>query len=1233
MAVVREDVVKVKFDVDDKPLEQVDSGIDKLVQNTQKMAGDSGVGKLTKGFEETAAAAKKMGNTKLGAIKSSLQETKEKLTEGEKGAKGLAKAVKNVAKASLGKLVAGLKKVDAGLTSALKTAGKLALKLGGLAVKGLATGVAAGVAGLGALATAAINSYAEYEQLIGGVDTLFKDNAKTVVKYANDAYKTAGLSANEYMSTVTSFSASLLQSLGGDTKKASALADQAIIDMSDNANKMGTDMSMIQNAYQGFAKQNYTMLDNLKLGYGGTKEEMQRLLKDAEKISGKKFDLSSYADVVSAIHVIQTEMGITGTTAKEASSTIQGSFNAMKSAWTNFLTGMADGEQDFDQLVGNLVDSVVTFGKNLIPRIKILLPRLVEGITALVKSLIPELPGIFAGLLPVLGETVKDIIKAVYKAFTGKEMSGEMFSGLKKQAERAFGAVKKIISGVMTFGQKVMDVLGPVVVWVGDKLLNALVWVGDNIDWLLPLLGSLVTAFLAFKAISSVVSKVKTFASGISTIASKVSGGLGKKLNDVASGTKAAGDAAGQSSANMLASAKSFMMMGAGVLFIAAGFALLAFSAISLANAGWPAIAVMAGLTLALAGLAVGMMFLLKSVSTAGAQMQPAALAMLAMGAAILLISVGFALLAQSAISLAAAGWPAIAVMAGMVAVIALLAIGAAALGTALTAGALGFIAFGAAIALVGVGALLAAVALNLIAGVLPVIAQHGLMGAVSVAALGAGLLVFAAGATLAGVAALVLGAGLLVCAAGLMAAAIPAAVIAVAIVAVAACAGIAAASMTLLAQSLTMAIPAMTMFSVALVPMSAAMLLAAPAVLALAAGFALLMASMVVLSPLTVLFAAAMVLLAPCFAILAAAAPTVAKALEPLPGAMKKMIVPAGLLIVALAPLTVEFAALAVAVTALLAATVGVVASLTLMAALFALITVTSVALRASFAGLVVSAVTLAAALPVLTGALTSMVAPLGGVTVKFAVFAAAAVATAAASAVMVAAFTVMAAVLISTCANMLRFVATTVQIQAAVKVMQAVVVSSFKAMEKAITQSGEQMTASVQRTLLKMVVLISSTNLYSSGVSLMQGLNRGMQSQIPALIATATRAAAAIKKATDVELKIHSPSRVMEDSGENAGLGQIKGLRNTIPDMQIAARDVSNASIPYDTYSPDSGSTYYSGGESSYTTVSPQFNLTISGTQDDRAMARRVKRYVSEAIQETFESLERKSYSLREA
>ena len=240
------------------------------------------------------------------------------------------------------------------------------------------------------------NLYADYEQLVGGVDTLFKDSSLRVQGYANDAYKTAGLTANKYMETVTSFSASLLQGLNGDTKQAADIANMAIIDMSDNANKMGTDMTAIQNAYQGFAKQNYTMLDNLKLGYGGTKTEMQRLLDHAEKLTGIKYDISNLSDVYKAIHAVQEELGITGTTAKEASTTIQGSIASMKSAWQNLLTGMADENANHKQLVQNFVNSIIgengeggVIG-NIVPRIRIM----IDGLKQIFSELWNQLPKI-----------------------------------------------------------------------------------------------------------------------------------------------------------------------------------------------------------------------------------------------------------------------------------------------------------------------------------------------------------------------------------------------------------------------------------------------------------------------------------------------------------------------------------------------------------------------------------------------------------------------------------------------------------------------------------------------------------------------------------------------------------------------------------------------------------------------------------------------------------------------
>ena len=309
-----------------------------------------------------------------------------------------------------------LKDLGGKLGNGLKTAAKIGT-----------AAVGAAAAGITALTTAAVNNYAEYEQLVGGVETLFKGSADKVQEYAANAYKTAGMSANEYMSTVTSFSASLLQLLGGDTDKAAEYANQALTDMSDNANKMGTSMEMIQNAYQGFAKQNYTMLDNLKLGYGGTQTEMARLIKDAAKLDKTvKANDMSFGNIVKAIHAVQTQMGITGTTAKEAGATISGSVQSMKSAWQNLVTGLADGNADIGKLVDNLVTTIVGDGTennlgvlgNIMPAVK----RALNGAAKLVDQLFPkiikEIPDIINENLPVLAKAAVGIIESLVKGIS-----------------------------------------------------------------------------------------------------------------------------------------------------------------------------------------------------------------------------------------------------------------------------------------------------------------------------------------------------------------------------------------------------------------------------------------------------------------------------------------------------------------------------------------------------------------------------------------------------------------------------------------------------------------------------------------------------------------------------------------------------------------------------------------------------------------------------------------------
>lgn len=287
----------------------------------------------------------------------------------------------------------GVSEQAGGLKGKFEAVGGSASKLGGKIKGGLVAAALLAAKAFGDLAKASISAYADYEQMVGGVETLFGANGKSLQQYADDAgksvdqvsdkynslmaaqnlvfdnakkaYKTAGVSATQYMDTATSFAASLISSLGGDTEAAARLTDTAIRDMSDNANKMGTDMSSIQNAYQGFAKQNYTMLDNLKLGYGGTQSEMKRLLRDAQKLSGQKYNIKNLDDIIEAIHVIQEEMEITGATEKESTETISGSWNATKAAWDNLLTGLSDGNADIDSLVKGLGESAWNTTKNV----------------------------------------------------------------------------------------------------------------------------------------------------------------------------------------------------------------------------------------------------------------------------------------------------------------------------------------------------------------------------------------------------------------------------------------------------------------------------------------------------------------------------------------------------------------------------------------------------------------------------------------------------------------------------------------------------------------------------------------------------------------------------------------------------------------------------------------------------------------------------------------------------
>jgi phage-related protein len=375
------------------------------------------------------------------------------------------------------------------MTSVMQGIGSGVAKVG----KGLAIAGTAAATAVTALVSKSVGAFADYEQLTGGVETLFGAGGRSVEEYAqsvgksvsdiqgkydslmsaqnavlenaNKAYMTAGMSANEYMDTVTGFSASLISSLGGDTNKAADYANSALVDMSDNANKMGTDMESIKNAYQGFAKQNYTMLDNLKLGYGGTQEEMKRLLSDAEKLTGQRYDISSFADITQAIHAIQTQMDITGTTAKEASTTISGSWGSLKAAFQNVLVGLTTGGDMFDQSLDALINTAVTFGQNIIPAIK----GALSGVGYLIE-----------GLAPVIGETIPPLINDLAPTLANSAVSliSSLVNGLTQNATQFSECLSNMIivavADISTVVPQLLDAASKIVSNLMQGLTNSM---------------------------------------------------------------------------------------------------------------------------------------------------------------------------------------------------------------------------------------------------------------------------------------------------------------------------------------------------------------------------------------------------------------------------------------------------------------------------------------------------------------------------------------------------------------------------------------------------------------------------------------------------------------------------------------------------------------------------------------------------------------------------------------
>lgn len=419
------------------------------------------------------------------------------------------------------------KGISGSITKELKGESESAGKSAGSTIASTMKKVFVG-AGIGKALLSTIQEGGKLEQSLGGIETLFKDNADTIQKYAQEAYKTVGVSANDYMENVTSFSASLLQSMGGDTEEAAKVAHTAMLDMGDNANKMGTDMRDIQNAYQGFAKENYTMLDNLKLGYGGTKTEMERLLADAQELTGVEYNIDNLDDVFMAVHAIQQEIGITGTTALEAEETISGSFNAMKAAFKNTLGSLALGENIRPSLEG-LAQSISTFlFSNLFPMIGTILVSLPSALAVFIQTMIPEIIEMGGQLLTSLTEGVgqgfPEMLSKINELI--QNMGTWIQESFPQFLQNGIDAILNLANGIMSSAPTVLKNIGDILVNVFKALVDAIPIILDKgIQLVLGLAKGLINSLPAvMKSITDIMSKL------ISAIAEKAPTFLAKGL-------------------------------------------------------------------------------------------------------------------------------------------------------------------------------------------------------------------------------------------------------------------------------------------------------------------------------------------------------------------------------------------------------------------------------------------------------------------------------------------------------------------------------------------------------------------------------------------------------------------------------------------------------------------------------------------------------------------------------
>jgi predicted HicB family RNase H-like nuclease len=608
----------------------------------------------------------------------------------------------------------------------------------------------------------ALDEGAKLQQSFGGIDTLYKGAEDTMKQYATTA-ASAGISANTYAEQAVSFGASLKKALGGDAVKAAESANKAIMAMADNSAKMGTDIGSIQMAYQGFAKGNYTMLDNLKLGYGGTQQEMQRLLKDAsklEKAMGKKFDINNFADVVEAIDLVQQELGVAGVAAKEAETTFSGSFSAMKASASNFLANLSLGE-DIGPSLKTLISTTSTFLLgNFVPMVGNIMRQLPNAIEVAIAEAGPKIEqgfrSLFAGIgvddgaFDVIKDTFRDVVVTIQSLFGELTSEGNGFKDLLQGISNVITFVNVVIQELARGFQFVLDSFAET--GAINSAYSAFKDLSEAATEVAQNLGEAIPWETIGTAVGQIVNGISILVSWFSKLAQSISPDMWSALitGVVSFAVALKGIKTGLTIARGLKSAFDF---GKNLVSLISNT--LSLTAAQATNAA-------ASTAMSAGNTAVG-----TSAGAAASSVLKLGAGLLMVGAGVLLAATGIYLLVQAAIQLSSAGAGAILTMVGLAVGIAALAAVFAFLGPALTAGAVGILAFGAAIALIGVGVYAASVGLALLAVQLPVISTYGLSASVALVALGASMLVLGAGALVAGAGLLVLGAGALVAGAG----------------------------------------------------------------------------------------------------------------------------------------------------------------------------------------------------------------------------------------------------------------------------------------------------------------------------------------------------------------------------------------------------------------------------------------------------------------------------------